>query len=340
MNDKHLLRVAERIQQSLQQLQLRYYLECVRRLTLLSNAMTETRGQSRKLELALARKWLAASKTCCIRVQRTLGEIPHHVTRVQDILRKRQPQVPKLSALFAELKAVEAEFGGIQYQTDERAVSVITESITLEGIYLGPFRIALFWDLVPELFSRHVYAVYAADPNPATTDNSVTHPHINGDTLCEGEGHAAIQAALETGRLLDFFTMIRSILTTYNPDSAYVRLEDWEGVPCYECGYCMHADQIYYCDSCQNEYCDECSTCCEQCHEIICLGCAVHCALCKEPLCHRCQRTCRQCHLVVCESCLENGICDDCRETMENDYEQEHKETSKEPQPLQVRLVG
>jgi len=83
---------------------------------------------------------------------------------------------------------------------------------------LGPFRIALYLDSLRELYQRTPYFVTAIDPHPAATDNAVTHPHVSNDVVCEGDGAAAIRAALEIGRFTDFFAMVRCILTTYNPD--------------------------------------------------------------------------------------------------------------------------
>jgi len=72
------------------------------------------------------------------------------------------------------------------------------------------------------------------------------------DVVCEGDGAAAIKAALEEGRLCDFFSMVGSILNTYNPDNPYVALSDWDGVACYECGYVMDYESSYYCTYCDN----------------------------------------------------------------------------------------
>lgn len=341
MEDRQLLRIADRVHDALLQLQQRYYLECLRRLTLLTNTLNRVSPQSRKLSIALAKEWSASCEKSCICVQRTLTEIPKYVIRTQEMLTKRKPKIPAVRSLFEEVKAVEAEFGNIQLTKPENSISVLTEPITLEGIYLGPFRIALFLDMAPQVYNQQAYAVYATEPNPAATDSTVTHPHVSSDSLCEGDGHAAIWSALEAGRLLDFFMLIRSILNTYNSGGAYVQLEDWDGLPCYECGYVMQSDEYYYCRSCENEFCDQCSTCCESCHEIICLNCAGRCQVCEEPLCQQCQIECSQCERICCESCLEEGICSDCREEMENNDEQKtKKQQQKEPEQHNLRLVG
>ena len=51
-----------------------------------------------------------------------------------------------------------------------------------------------------------------------------------GETLCEGEGSTAIHKAIAQGSHLDFFTLAKQILETYNPDSAYVALSRWNGL--------------------------------------------------------------------------------------------------------------
>ena len=54
--------------------------------------------------------------------------------------------------------------------------------------------------------------------------------------LCEGEGRLPVLRALEQGRLLDFFLLVRNVLSTYNPDGAHLPLSRWRGAPCTDCG--------------------------------------------------------------------------------------------------------
>jgi hypothetical protein len=77
-----------------------------------------------------------------------------------------------------------------------------------------------------------------------------THPHVREKLLCEGDGAASIRRALAEGRLLDFFTLVRQVLETYNPGSAYVELSRWNGVTCKDCGYIMPGDGYGTCDLC------------------------------------------------------------------------------------------
>ncbi|MCP4259366.1 MAG: hypothetical protein GY774_17925 [Planctomycetes bacterium] len=167
---------------------------------------------------------------------------------------------------------------------------------------------------MPELYGASPYCVVALDPHPAATDEDVTHPHVSDRKLCEGDGAVTIRLALEQSRLFDFFSMIRSILSTYNPDSPYVSLDDWHGEPCYDCGYVMSRDDIYYCSYCDHDFCSECSTYCRCCDEGCCVGCAEQCPYCEDHVCMNCMRECVECNSLYCSSCLEENVCPNCKE--------------------------
>jgi len=117
--------------------------------------------------------------------------------------------------------------------------------VTLDGVYLGLFKIQLELDKLCKLYRDSPYCIIALDPHPAATSDEVTHPHVSNERLCEGDGSAAIKATLEEGRLYDFFTLVKNILNTYSPDSPYVALMDWDGEPCYDCGYVMSREDTY-----------------------------------------------------------------------------------------------
>ena len=92
--------------------------------------------------------------------------------------------------------ALQSEFEDVQCDPDEHVLSVTTQSVVLDGIELGRFQIRLDWQCLQE---TSPYAVVVLDPNPAQSNDGVTHPHVNGQTLCEGSGRGAIQAALTRG---------------------------------------------------------------------------------------------------------------------------------------------
>jgi hypothetical protein len=333
MKDKELVRVADSIRESLLIFQKARYTECLRQLGLFIEAVHAVVHQSGRLELALSRNWLAAAEDCCHGIARQLNEVPYLVSKIELLLSRRQRGVPTLSELVAEIKAAEAEFGGIEYDGEEISLSVVTEPITLEGIYLGPFRIALFLSRLHQIQHHVPYHIFAIEPHPAAKDEAITHPHVSNEMLCEGDGAAAIRAAAEEGRLADFFSMVRSILQTYNPDSPYVPLADWDGTPCYDCGYVMDHESVYYCSHCDNAVCDECTRVCTTCGDVVCGNCASVCSICDRTLCPKCAKTkCENCESTCCESCMTDGLCPDCKEERESeDEEQETEQTDESP---------
>ena len=343
MNDKEVVRVAGAIQNALEQLGKDRYTRFAAQLSLFAGTMQKLIQDSRKLATGLSRGWFAAAEHSCKTINRQLGEIPFLVSNLQSLLDRRRRDVPSLSAIAAELWALQQEFDDVEFNGEQNALCVVTEPITLEDIYLGRFRIALSLGSVRELYQKTPYFVMAVDPHPAATDDAVTHPHVSNDVVCEGDGAAAIKAALETGRLTDFFTMVRSILTTYNPDSPYVALSDWEGVLCYECGYVMDSESSYYCTYCENAICDECSAVCASCGEAVCKSCAGACEICESSLCPQCaKKKCSECESVCCESCLEDGLCPDCKEERDNheEEEQEREEHSETTTDREAAIVG
>ena len=331
MNHKELVRVAGMVQGALWQLRKSRYMRCTTQLSLFAGTMQTLIHNSRKLAMALSRDWFSAAEHSCKAISRQLGEIPFLVSNLQSLLDRRHREMPNLSGIAAELWALQQEFDDIEFNAEEKALCVVTEPITLEDIYLGRFRIALYLDSLCELYQKVPYFVTASDPHPAATDDAVTHPHVSNDVVCEGDGAAAIRAALETGRLTDFFAMVRSILTTYNSDSPYVSLADWDGVSCYECGYVMNSESSYYCTFCENAVCDECSAVCASCAEVVCKSCVSTCEICEQSLCPQCAKTkCSECESVCCQSCLDDGLCPDCKEERESDEEERETEDNKE----------
>lgn len=331
MNDKEFVRVAGMIQEALGKVRKSRYLECARQLSLFTSSLQEIAHGSRKLALALSRDWFAASEDCCKSIARHLGQIPYSVSKLESLLDRRQKEVPTLGTILDEIKAVQEEFEDVAFNADEGALCAITEPITLEDTYLGPFRIALYLDKLHEMVHRIPYYIIAIEPHPAAKDEAITHPHVSNEMLCEGDGAAAIRAALEEGRLSDFFMLVRGILTTYNPDSPYVSLADWDGTPCYDCGYVMDDESVYCCSHCDNATCDQCSRVCTDCGEIVCGECASHCEICDRSLCPPCAKTkCSACESLCCESCISDGLCPDCKKEKENEDEEQPTETTSE----------
>ena len=279
---------------------------------------------------AADKKWFRSAERIRTRVSRNLNDFSYQLQRFKDFINADEPKLPKLSDIYAELLQIDQECGEYQYDLKERTISVITEPITLEDIDLGSFEIKLFIDKISTLYTNAPYRVIALEPNPAGSDSNVTHPHVSSETLCEGDGHVSIRRALEDGRFCDFFTLVTSILQTYNPGSPYISLDDWEGRSCYDCGYTVSSDESYYCEYCDREYCSQCSTYCQKCDVTLCLGCAYQCPSCEEPVCQRCSGKCKECEEIFCVDCLnEEGLCPDCEEQRKENENEEQEDESK-----------
>lgn len=238
---------------------------------------------------------------------------------------KRPPATPR--DIFEELVALEQEFGGVEFNKREKWLAVTTEPIELEGVYLGCFCIKAFWDNdAPE------YDVIALDPNPAGCNDCVSHPHVDNEKLCAGEATLALRSAWEQRRFADFFLVVRSVLRTYNVDSPYVALADWDGVTCTECGDSAPRDDVWSCGDCSTRICTDCDVRCGRCDELVCSNCTETCTGCERAHCAECLGPCAACSQSCCASCLdEAGHCDACQPSPEPDPQPNTKETVHEP---------
>jgi hypothetical protein len=284
-------------------------------------------NDNRLLGLAVQRRWSAAAGRIRDRIQRNLSDLSCDLQYLKGMLDQTIPAPPKLSEVVAELMQLEDEYGPFKYDPKERSLAVTTDPITLEDVFLGSFEIRLFPDRIGRMYKETPYRIIALDPHPAGTDSSVTHPHVSGKYLCEGDGYMLIRNALQQGRICDFFSLVIGILNTYNPDSPYVSLDDWEGFSCYDCGRSMARDDSSYCERCDNEYCDQCSSYCPICDSTICLGCLTECPQCQKPVCPECTAVCAACHKTVCADCIdETGMCEQCNQNQEDEYDEDESE--------------
>jgi len=323
---KKLVKIANKIQSSLAELQHSRWQECAQKLNNCLSQLEQLNHNTKRFHLCLSRGWISAASKCGARIFSMLHQFSNTTLRSEDFL-KDHNEPPNLWFLLDELKELRQEYGSFSFE--QNRLSVVTEPITLEGIYLGPFQIQLDLSRLTDLYRQIPYVVIALDPHPATTDETVTHPHVNHQQLCEGDGAMTIRLALEQGRLCHFFNLVRSILNTYNPDSPYVAIQDWQGIACRECGYVTGQDRAYFCEFCEFDYCDECVTYCRGCDLVSCINCVSECPFCGEYFCPNCIGRCPQCQSLCCENCRdENLLCLNCSENQEDENEQE-KEQSK-----------
>ena len=293
---------------------------------------SDAKKDSKLFRTAIEKGLLTGVENIRSRIDRNLNDFSYHLQKFKELVNTDETVLPKFSEIYAELVQIEQEFGQIKFDSNKKTLSVTTEPITLENIPLGPFEVQLSIGQIAKLYSDTPYSIIALEPNPAGSNDCVTHPHVSDERLCEGDGHVAIRSAIEQGRFCDFFTLAVNILQTYNPDSPYISLDDWEGTSCYDCGCTVSDDDHYYCEYCDRDYCSECSTYCQKCDTTICLGCAYECPSCNEPVCHNCTAKCEDCERTFCKDCLdEEGLCQNCQEQRKESENEEQEQLSEEP---------
>lgn len=230
----------------------------------------------------------------------------------------------------ADLAPVTTEFENVTFDPKHGSIRVRTDRIVMEEIDLGRFEIVLDYRCLGEI---GCYEVIAESPNPASENGDTTHPHVQNDTLCEGDGKTAIRSALSECRLLDFFLIVNQVLHNYKRDSAFTRLEDWQGSACPDCGCTVHTDDECTCEACSTTSCFECTTGCTTCSDRYCHGCIRTCADCDDSVCTACLAKCSACDETHCKGCLTNDKCESCTEEEETDSQEEAEEGSEEPTP-------
>jgi hypothetical protein len=301
----------------------------------------------RQIDKARRRGWHGAAKRLTEDLTRELDSCSRMLGNACRALQScpSEPHLSSASDIYRDILALYDEFEDVKIDIGEHELSVTTDRIVLEDIGLGRFDIRLDWQ---HLGKSQPYRVVALDPNPAAKDEEVTHPHVQSEQLCEGEGRSGIQAALAECRLYDFFILVSQVLHTYGRGSSYIELEHWAGVPCEDCGGLVDEDGRYYCRHCDKTLCGSCSMTCNGCQESFCSECISTCAACGEEYCGSCLQTCPVCHQRFCENCREAGMCQSCHDKQQKEDAEDdptskttnEKPTSRSRKGRQRRLAG
>lgn len=285
------------------------------------------RGRMRK---AIERRWFSAARHLLRELPYRLRGLRDEFIRCDDLL-GRYPRTPlSLRQIHEDLVQIHDEFGQLSFHATDQTLAVETDPITLERVYLGPFRILIRLDRLASGISEAAIEVVAVDPHPAAGNGRVPHPHVSDGRLCAGEASGPLAAALQDGRICDAFLLVRSVLETYNPESPHVALDQWNAEPCRECGHTA-GDDLCFCDGCEQDFCNDCTESCCHCSAPRCSGCLENCAFCHESFCDGCFAECAACHQRCCETCMVEKRCPHCNEK-EIDHEKPGKQ-DKDKQP-------
>lgn len=269
----------------------------------------------RHLHHARRRSWDVAERHCRETIRSELASFTRQLERLGEFLATPQHFVPSLQTLDRDLASLADDFDEVRIDLRSRELAVVTDRVLLEEIDLGRFAIVLEID---RLGASRPYRIEALDPHPAASNDDVVHPHVQGERLCEGDGHEAIQRSLADGNIADFFLFVRQILHTYNPDSPYVRLEEWEEQECPDCGGL--AAELTECRQCRSSICFDCLACCGRCCDGFCASCLESCSSCRDVLCSECMTYCDHCSTNLCQECMsDDGLCHECHRKQEEE---------------------
>lgn len=263
------------------------------------------------LQLCRSKQWLAAEAEMRAQVSGILNDVQSLIANQIEELDLKQPPKFSIGEIYRDLIALEEDFGEVSFDKQSSTLSVVTQPIELEELYLGSFEIRLQVKTLSPL-TRGDYEVVAVDPNPAGQNPSVTHPHVQDESLCEGEAWNPITLALKQGRLLDFFMLVNGVLNTYNESSPYVPIDEWARSRCNDCDDTYDAEDGSFCGCCDSILCSACSYVCESCDTTRCHHCSRDCDLCQANICEACVRFCTDCRKSVCEQCYQEERCKNC----------------------------
>ncbi|HNO80094.1 MAG TPA: hypothetical protein PKN33_18760 [Phycisphaerae bacterium] len=307
----------------------------------LLNLMPEFQRASARYRISQNRGWSAAE-------QHTRRELSHCATRLEEAasrlvahLRIQPSEAPSFRAILEELLEIDVEFGKVRLDSDANAICVQTEPITLDHIELGRFEIQLHLGAIAAIDESNCLRVLALDPNPCAADELIVHPHVSDDRLCLGDATGPLQAALRQCRFADAFQIAAAVLRTYNDGSPYCTLDVWHGRTCEDCGVVSHDDNSYFCEHCEQHFCDECYSGCVVCHESSCASCLASCEMCDERVCCSCLQSCSHCGESACASCLEEELCQSCLEEVnEEEIEDDEEEIQEQSINQQIGSPG
>jgi hypothetical protein len=309
----------------------------------LNRQFEQAQHRHRLCQTACARQWFAAAS----QEQQALNRTLHRCQEIITCLRDSPPKVaPSYRELTAEIVQLHEEFEEVSIDWKHKSLIVQTDWIELQDVELGRFRICLHWQRLVSKATIDCIEIMPLDPNPSASNDNIPHPHVRDGVLCTGEAALPLHKALEQGRLVDAFCLIRSVLQTYNPDSAHARLEQWSsGYSCWNCSCEMSEEERCYCDGCDQDMCEDCVSSCKHCDRIRCSSCQGTCEVCKEHCCRRCLTVSASAKLSCCKDCLRE--CTRCGDKVaSSEFEDvaelcEHCAASPvEPDPLTPTLSG
>lgn len=224
-------------------------------------------------------------------------------------------RVPPVSFFEAEIKALQEEFSAVTYMEEERVICCVLGPYEIQDVDFGRFEVKLSSIVLGKVFPEYRPHLNALEPNyPPNGEGIYPHPHISRGTICLGDGEFIMAKAASEARILDYFTVLDSVMKTYGRDP-YVTIEAWTGQLCEDCDrYYDPEENGSRCESCDEAFCSSCvGYCCDTIDIAMCLSCRREqgrwCSRCEQPGCSHCIKNCKRCGYLFCERHMEYHEC-------------------------------
>ena len=208
LTPRQLAGVAQKIREQLQALVRTRTRTVILRTDALYVTQTHLQGLRRKLQVAVTHRWDAAAGKLVRCIAMVIRDLPHQAQNIgQAVETLRMVTVPSARCLLEDLRQLKEEIDGLRYNPKDHTLAVTTESITLDGVYLGHFEIQLHLNRLARDELHSVCDIVALDPHPAGCNSDVMHPHVSDQRLCAGDATSGRRPALRRERRQAVFAM-------------------------------------------------------------------------------------------------------------------------------------
>lgn len=113
----------------------------------------------------------------------------------------------------------------------------------------------------------------------------VIHPHVSNGTPCMGTSADVYDLSITVGDIHTSFSMLATLLRSYNESSPYKRVHEFKLFTCTQCLLKSSSVCPCVCRACGSRFCPECVRQCPSCYCLVCDKCASptgDCALCSK----------------------------------------------------------
>lgn len=145
------------------------------------------RALADRLRKVEERGWHAAAKSVAYQIHGELFRCQNQIHTAAELASSRfaifQHVDPR--RVVCGTRCVGGQFEDFDFDLKEGTLSVSTESIELEGQYLGSFCITLNFKQEYTSTSPAPYVVQASDPSCPEGRSHITHPHVMNDHFIE-----------------------------------------------------------------------------------------------------------------------------------------------------------